>query len=161
MVTYIVWCFGLTWLCNGLLIINAYYAFLPNIIIQIIGVTGAFSPTLAVIAVLKNYGAIDGRKSIWQFLFDFPKKISQYGILLMFLLWRFLVFWIAGNISQAKPLYMLFPILLVQLFFQGGLEEPGWRGFLQPYLEKKYPFIISVILVSVIYGQFGMFLYGL
>ena len=33
----------------------------------------------------------------------------------------------------------------------GGLEEAGWRYMLQPELEKKYPFTISTIIVTVIW----------
>ena len=46
---------------------------------------------------------------------------------------------------------MLFRGLIVSLFLEGGFEEAGWRGFLQPYFEKKYPFIISILCVSVIW----------
>ncbi|WP_027627418.1 CPBP family intramembrane glutamic endopeptidase [Ruminiclostridium cellobioparum] len=34
----------------------------------------------------------------------------------------------------------------------GGIEEFGWRGFLQPQMEKKFPFAISALIVGVIWG---------
>ena len=68
------------------------------------------------------------------------------------MLWRLIVFMINGDMRQAGPLYALVPLVFIQIFFQGGFEEPGWRGFLQPYLEKRYSFIVSVILVSVIWA---------
>jgi len=109
-------------------------------------------PTIAIVILLKKYGSVYGRKTIWQFICDFPKKISAYGIILLFMAWRLLVFVINGDLSQANSLYMLIPVVLIQLFFQGGFEEPGWRGFLQPCFEKKYPFIISVVFVSIVWA---------
>lgn len=40
-----------------------------------------------------------------------------------------------------------FPVLIIG----GGVEEIGWRGFLQPALEKKFPFPIATLMVSVIW----------
>ena len=152
LLVYLLWCFGLAWGCDGIVILNAYFEVLPNFVIDVIGAFGAFAPTIAVVILLKKYGAIGERKNIWQFILDLPKRIGPYGILFAFLLWRFLVFWFSGDRAQAQPLYILFPILLVQLFFQGGFEEPGWRGFLQPYFEKKYPLVLSILLVSVVWS---------
>jgi len=103
------------WFCDGIIILNAYFEFFPKFIINTIGTLGAFAPTISVVILLKKYGAIGKRKNIWQFVFDFPKKIGSYGILFAFLLWRFLVFWFSGDIMQARPVCMIFPILLVQL----------------------------------------------
>jgi membrane protease YdiL (CAAX protease family) len=38
------------------------------------------------------------------------------------------------------------------LIFGGGLEEIGWRGILQPYLETFHSFITSTIIVAVIWS---------
>ncbi|MDR2897745.1 MAG: CPBP family intramembrane metalloprotease, partial [Spirochaetaceae bacterium] len=111
----------------------------------------AFMPTAAVIILLRKYGAIGERRTIWQFIGDFPKRVSPYLIILAFMVWRFLVFFIAGDLTNGQPLYMLFLFLLMQVF-QGGLEEPGWRGFLQPWFDKRLPFVVSVVLVSVIWS---------
>lgn len=146
---YIIWCFGIAWFCNAIVIAIPS---LPDIINKATSAIGAFAPTIAVIVLLKKFGIVNERKSIWQFLFDFPKKINAYGILLVYLAWRFLSFAVTGDTSQAQPLYMLFPIFAVQIFFQGGLEEPGWRGFLQPYFEKKYPLALSIVLVSILWA---------
>ena len=152
LIIYLIWCFGIAWICDGIVILNAHFEFLPGFILNIIGALGALAPTLSVVILLKKYGAIGSRKNILHFVLDFPKKILPYIILFAFLLWRFLVFWFTGDTTQAQPFYMLFPILLAQLFFQGGFEEPGWRGFMQSYFEKKYPLILSIVLVSIIWS---------
>ena len=62
---------------------------------------------------------------------------------------------INSNISSLKM--VLFGIII------GAIgEEIGWRGFLQPSLDKKYPKIISCIIVGIIWGTWHIpyFFYG-
>ena len=47
----------------------------------------------------------------------------------------------------------LMPLLFIQLiFFGGGHEELGWRGILQPLLDKKYTYWQSNLIVGSIWG---------
>lgn len=49
-----------------------------------------------------------------------------------------------------SPFYLFiiaFPVLIIG----GGVEEIGWRGFLQPALEKKLPFPAATLLVGVLW----------
>jgi len=41
---------------------------------------------------------------------------------------------------------------LVAGIIGGGMEEPGWRGFLQPALEEKMPFVVSALCVGAIWS---------
>jgi len=152
LIAYLLWCFILTWIFFGIRIANSYIEFLNEFAANIVNALGAFMPTMTVIILLNKYDSINGRRKIYQFVCDFPQKISTYGFLLLFMLWRLSVFIINGDMSQARPLYMLAPVILIQLLFQGGFEEPGWRGFLQPYFDKKFPFFISVFFVSVLWA---------
>lgn len=47
--------------------------------------------------------------------------------------------WLAGLIQVrfSMPLAML-PLFLLYVFLTDGLQEPGWRGFILPYLERRY-----------------------
>lgn len=47
--------------------------------------------------------------------------------------------------------YMMILGFIVMLPFVGIAEEPGWRGFLQPELEKKYGFPIATSFVAAIW----------
>lgn len=51
---------------------------------------------------------------------------------------------------QVLPLYAL--ILAVTLLIQGGNEEPGWRGFLQPELQTQFSPLAAAILVSLVWS---------
>ncbi len=52
--------------------------------------------------------------------------------------------------GQVLPLYGL--IFAVTLLIQGGNEEPGWRGFLQPALQTRYSPLVAAILVSLVWS---------
>ena len=56
---------------------------------------------------------------------------------------------ISGYESGA-PLFAII-IMIPMMLFGGGLEEAGWRYILQPELEQKHKFIISTLIVSVIW----------
>lgn len=51
---------------------------------------------------------------------------------------------------QILPLYAL--IFAVTLLIQGGNEEPGWRGFLQPELQARFSPLVAAILVSLVWS---------
>jgi membrane protease YdiL (CAAX protease family) len=117
----------------------------------IFGAIAALAPAISVYILLRKYGEIDGRRSIREFILDIPNNIAAFGVLAVFMVWRLVAFYSNGDLHNSKPLYYLVPFLAIQIFFQGGFEEPGWRGFLQAYFEKKYNFIIATIFVSIIW----------
>lgn len=43
-------------------------------------------------------------------------------------------------------------LLLVSTFFQGGQEEIGWRGTLQPILEERFSYPISTLITGLIWA---------
>ena len=43
-------------------------------------------------------------------------------------------------------------LYLPLLIFGGGLEEVGWRGFLQPLLEQKFSFFTTSLIIGVLWG---------
>ena len=52
---------------------------------------------------------------------------------------------------NGSPWYMLPLGFAVMIPFVGIAEEAGWRGFLQPELEKRMPFPLSVLAVAAIW----------
>ncbi len=44
-----------------------------------------------------------------------------------------------------------------------GLEEPGWRGFMQHHLQRRYPALVAVLIVSAVWAlwHLPMFFYRL
>jgi membrane protease YdiL (CAAX protease family) len=56
-----------------------------------------------------------------------------------------------SSIQNIKPWFMIFP-LFIQMFFGGGLEEPGWRGIALPELNKKYNLLFSSFILGIIWA---------
>ena len=54
------------------------------------------------------------------------------------------------GITESMPLYMTL-LGIPLMFFVGGSEEIGWRGVLQPELEKRLSFIPTAFVISVIW----------
>ena len=52
---------------------------------------------------------------------------------------------------NGAPWYMMPLGFLVMLVFVGFAEEPGWRGFLQPELEKRFPFPVATAFTAAIW----------
>lgn len=62
---------------------------------------------------------------------------------LVFALWR--------GTPNGSPWYMLPAGFLVMIPFVGVAEEAGWRGFLQPELEKRMKFPFSVLTTAAVW----------
>jgi membrane protease YdiL (CAAX protease family) len=60
-------------------------------------------------------------------------------------------------VLEVLPLYAL-SFTLVALT-QGGMEEPGWRGMLQPELQKRFSPLVSALLVSFAWSLWHLPLY--
>jgi len=52
--------------------------------------------------------------------------------------------------ENGTPIFAII-FMIPMMLFCGGLEEAGWRYILQHELEKKYKFVISTLIVSVIW----------
>jgi membrane protease YdiL (CAAX protease family) len=61
---------------------------------------------------------------------------------------------------EAIPLFLLSFILTA--LAQGGMEEPGWRGFLQPTLQKRLSPLVAALIVSLFWSlwHFPLYLNG-
>ena len=60
-------------------------------------------------------------------------------------------------VLQVLPLYALtFSLVAVA---QGGNEEPGWRGLMQPELQKRFSPLVAALIVSVFWSLWHLPLY--
>lgn len=53
--------------------------------------------------------------------------------------------------EPSVPFYMGF-VMIIPMIIGGGLEEIGWRGFLQPSLDQKMTHILATGIVAVIWA---------
>lgn len=61
---------------------------------------------------------------------------------------------VPGPLASGPWYFMLLDILIMSIYFLfggGGLEEPGWRGFALPLLQKRFSPLVSSLILSVIW----------
>lgn len=111
---------------------------------------GGLSPTIASFIVLKQNKVITGFKEWIKNVFDFKHNLWSYVIVVLFAIIFILPQCLISGYEKGAPLFAII-FMVPMMLFCGGLEEAGWRYILQPELEKKCNFLISTIIVSVIW----------
>lgn len=141
--------FGISWISWLIVILLMQFglAKYPDFLSGVIGIIGTLGPTIAAIMML------DGRKNLKNiFHFIFNKKEKAYFYLTIFSIILILSFGIIGTYNKEIPFYFIIPLFIYALTFGGGFEELGWRGVLQPNLEKNHSFIVSALITGIIWG---------
>ncbi|MCL1696472.1 CPBP family intramembrane glutamic endopeptidase [Lysinibacillus sp. BPa_S21] len=122
-----------------------------NAISMLLFILGGITPAICEIWLKKKYSTKEEFKS---FIFNVknPKHPVSWYILAIGLAFAacFLpTLW--GGATMENPMYLALlelPIMIIG----GGLEEIGWRGFLQPTLQKRWSPFTSTIIVGVIWA---------
>lgn len=146
-------CWGICIICslNGILLNENYFLYIPYLL-------GGWSPTIASFIALKKNNKVAGFKEWLKNIFDFKHNIFSYLIVIILAVLFILPQCLISGYENGFPLYLIVPMLPVMLF-TGGLEETGWRYILQPELEKKYKFIISTLIVSIVWWLWHLLLF--
>lgn len=107
------------------------------------------NPMIATYIVLKRHKKISSVKDFCRLIVhteNFTKTIFITAIFCGAVLLAAIFF----GVRTGSPWYLFliaFPILIIG----GGVEEIGWRGFLQPALERKFPFTVATLMVSIVW----------
>ncbi|PFF23285.1 CPBP family intramembrane metalloprotease [Bacillus anthracis] len=142
-----------TWILWGLLInlIKFNITTFGTPLAMMVFVLGGIMPAIVVISLKKKYGSKEEFRVFIKNVVN-PKYHFLWYILIVVL--AFISCYlpiIFGGATMQKPLYVAllsFSIMIVG----GGLEEIGWRGFLQPALQKRFSASFSTIIVSFIWA---------
>ena len=112
------------------------------------GVMSAIGPAIAAFIVAsKTIGA----KAFLKYSFTFEQNVSYYIVFLLFAVWRFFLCMFVGERVPGSSL--LLPILLIPIcIFTGGMEEFGWRGYLQPQLEKRMHSVHATLIIVFVWA---------
>ncbi len=156
---YLLITFFISWLSWGILVTLSALgiARLNSIVGMILFVIGGFGPTIS--AVLCLEGKLSLHK-VLNFIFNHKKK--TVGFLLLFAVLMIAITGLSSlEINPEMPWYALPVVFIVCTLFGGGNEELGWRGTLQPVLERtmskriKNPvvsFIVTTLIVGIIWA---------
>ena len=153
-----------SWVLLGLIIFlrlgNSDYIMFPSSGVEYILVFfGASGP--AVGAIFSIY-TIEGKDALKKFIKSFFSLKFGWKVWLSI----FIIFGISSIIAWIIPEFFgeerlqtylpnvyIFPIyILMMVIYGGGQEEIGWRGYISPYLEKKFGLIIGGLILGIIWA---------
>lgn len=144
---YLYCTFGITYIAWGLLAMftQSHILGLETIIGRMLHIVGALGPAIASGFYLK-------RNNIKFQHFVFSKKENSNLYFIIHLLAILILFSVSSLELNGLSIYLM-PLFFIQLIiFGGGHEELGWRGILQPLLDKKYTYWQSNLIVGLIWG---------
>jgi len=150
--------FLIAWVCEGVLILVEQTGIISGIAGFIIvtmyrGIGVASAPAWAMLILLKKHGQIKGFKDFFLRIFKTENIFKTVVITVAFFVCHFFFVMLSGQYLGDTWYFALSAGLwLVVGIIGGGMEEPGWRGFLQPALEGKFPFVVSTLCVGVIWS---------
>lgn len=109
---------------------------------------GGFGPTIATLFVMEEKPSI---KSVLRFVFQYEKQTLIYFWILTIM--EIAVIGLSSmEFNPALPWYRIPVVFLQAVFLYGGEEELGWRGVMQPILEKKFNFPIATLITGLTWG---------
>lgn len=137
----------LTWGSLAILIKLSLISF-THLIGTMLHIIGGFGPTIASLLVLEEKMEF---KSAVKFVFQYKRKtIACFWLLAAMAI---AVIGISSmEFNTALPWYLIPIVFLQAVFIYGGEEEIGWRGIMQPILEKKFPFPIATVITGTVWG---------
>ena len=137
----------LTWGSLAILIKLSLISF-THLIGTMLHIIGGFGPTIASLLVLEEKMEF---KSAVKFVFQYKRKtIACFWLLAAMAI---AVIGISSmEFNTALPWYLIPIVFLQAVFIYGEEEEIGWRGIMQPILEKKFPFPIATVITGTVWG---------
>lgn len=148
---YLLYTFLITWISWGLMVLLTNLDLINNqgVVGRILFFIGGFGPTIAALIVMESKDR--NLKGIHQYIKKSNK--GSWKVLLIFIILTFMTFFLPTRAFNPQiPLFM-FPAMIAMLaFVGGGNEELGWRGLMQPILEKKFGFIAATLITATIWG---------
>ena len=152
---YLVITFCVSWLLWGSVAIagKAGIGFLTfgNPLGTILYVLGGVSPAICEILLKKSNSSkeefqsfvksiVNPKHSIWMYVYAIGGAMAIQAIPVFF------------GLSQVRQSLYIGFLMIIPMIIGGGIEEIGWRGLLQPELEKKYPHIVAAVSVGIIWA---------
>ena len=118
--------------------------------LYVIFAIGGWSPPIASYIVLKKNNKVSGFKEWIGNIFAVRRPLRFYLLIILFVVISDVSHIIFTGFGEVQPWYM-FLALLPMSFIAGGNEEMGWSYALRPELEKKFGFIISTVIFTIIW----------
>ena len=158
-ILFIVCAYGFFWL--AILLIGTIAVLLgEGIHIEIMAIMAAWTPTIALLVLFKRLYPETSLKDFYKNAFK--ERLNRLLLLVITILQFLTLFGAVGILSITQEVSFVSLLnLSVQTIVIGFFvrivdgpmgEQSGWRGFLQPSLEKTYGIIKASILVGIVWG---------
>lgn len=135
-----------SWLLLALLVKNGIFTF-SSALGTVLFVVGGFAPTISAVSLQEKRTF----RSIMHFIFSGRRKSVVF--LLLFCLLEILTIGLSSmEINPEVPLYAIPIVFLVCTFVGGGNEELGWRGTMQPALERRTAFPVATLITGIVWS---------
>ncbi|MBO1306850.1 CPBP family intramembrane metalloprotease [Enterococcus sp. 669A] len=113
---------------------------------------GAAGPMIGACIVKKRTVSKRSFSEFIKNIFNLKQPIQGY-VVVAILAWSFcFIPVLLGMTQQQAPLYTALFQLPIMIFFGGGLEEVGWRGYLLPQLQNRYSSFVSTCILAMIWS---------
>lgn len=149
LITYLIRTFAISWiswLLLALLVKRSILTF-SSTAGTILFMVGGFGPTISAISLQEKKSF----QSLMNFIFSSRRNSIIY--LLLFCLLEILIIGFSSmELNPGAPWYAVPIIFLMCTFVGGGNEELGWRGTMQPVLDKTAAFPISALITGIVWS---------
>lgn len=146
--------FILTWICAFFKAYQTWFRYgdaLGSAVLNLADFLESASPLLAALILWRKPLFSDRR--IFRFILGNRPCLLPYLIVAFLFAYQFLTFYLFGRLDRgAISIAAFLAAWGGQVLFGGGMEEGGWRGYLQPAFEKKVHITIAVILVGLVWA---------
>ncbi len=157
---YLLITFFISWLSWGILcmLTNLKIVTLNSPLGMILFAIGGFGPTISAIMCIEGKLTF---KKVKEFLFSHKKRTIFYLLALAIVMIAVVMLSSSFQTNPEMPWYILPIVFIVCTLFGGGNEELGWRGTLQPIMERVIggkvkhsvmSFMLATFIVGVIWA---------
>ena len=152
------WLLWLPLILMGAGIIPGKESVFPKISLPL-SIVAAFGPALGAGVSIRSINGKGALKPFLRTFFSLRFGWKVWAAIFLILGLSTIAAWFIPELFGAPRLPMMLPNILIfplywllMVFFGGGQEEIGWRGYILPFLEKKLGRITGSLVLSVIWA---------
>lgn len=144
-------------------------ALLPDNLINVTLIMGAFGPFTAALIMLRITGDVPGLKNWLRTIFSFKVNFMWYlagGIIMPFLFAAvhhaiYLLLGGKSGLEFSAEWLSYFAYLVSTTLLTGGNEEPGWRGYVTPVIMQRFSPLIACTITGIGWAAWHLPMYFL